>query len=135
MKQRIIPVEFSVMTMTPQGWPAEAICSQKKGPAAFLTVAVPPKSRAYFFRDLITGASLFINANKTFQLIDRDGYNSGIVQAEQISINRSNVSIWHQDQRFSFTCHANLMTGFCFGWLIDRIYGKSCRVLDPGKTV
>ncbi len=134
MKQKLIPLEFSVITITSRDWQTGTIRLTNEKPSAFLTIAVPPESRVYCFRDSITGASLFINANNTFRLIDRDGYNSGTVWTRQMVFEKNNVSIWHQDQRFSFTCNANLKTGFCFGWLIDRTYGKSCRVLDPGRT-
>ncbi|MFO8101986.1 MAG: hypothetical protein R6U37_07475 [Dehalococcoidia bacterium] len=134
MRQSIIPVEFSVMAITSQDWLTETVCPQRKTSSAFLTIAVSPQERVYFFRDLITGTALFINVNNTFKLIDRDGYNSGIVRANQMNFNRNDVSIWHQDQRFSFTCTANLHTSFCFGWLVDRRFSKSLRILDPGRA-
>lgn len=134
MKRSIIPIEFSVMSITPPEWREQGFDSSTTGSTAFLTTTVPPRSRVYTFRDFVTGTSLFICANNTFRLIDRNGYNSGVVRARQMIRNRHNVNIWHQDGRFSFTCHAHLTTGFCFGWLIDRNAGKSYRILDPGRT-
>ena len=132
MSQRLIPMEFSVIAVTSPGWRVEEYSSANT--TAMLTIGINNASRIHLFRDLITGTSLWINSNSTFQLSDPAGYNSGTVLAQQMVLKQDDISVWHQDQRFSFTCHANLKTGFCFGWLIDRTYSKSYRVLDPGRV-
>ena len=100
------------MAITSQDWLTETIRPQINDSPTFLTVAVSPEDRFHFFRDLITGAALFINVNNTFQMMDREGYNSGIVRAKQMNFNCNEVNVWHQDPRFSFTCTANLRTSF-----------------------
>ncbi|MFO8009621.1 MAG: hypothetical protein R6U89_02300 [Dehalococcoidia bacterium] len=135
MKSRPIPTEFSVITLTPQSRREKDISLPPSRSNAVLAMAIPPNARSHFFRDLATGTSLCINTNNTFRLIDPDGYSTGVVWAQQMVFKEHDVSVWHQDQRFSFTCHASLRTGFCFGWLIDRLYSRSYRVLDPGRVV
>ncbi|GEM_PF-3143530 len=134
MSQQLIPMEFSVIAVTPSGWRVEELSSANSNVTALLTIGVSRADRAHLFRDLITGTSLWIYSNSTFQLSDPDGYSSGTIWAQQMVFTQNDVSVWHQDWRFSFTCNANFKTGFCFGWLIDRRYNKSYRILDPGRV-
>lgn len=134
MRHLVIPDKFSVLIATPCEWRINGNPSLGEDISACMAISVPSKSRAYFFRDLQMGTILCIASNNTFSLHDPAGYRSGIIQAQQMKFEVNGISVWHQDQRFSFTCQADITTGFCFGWLIDRRYSKSYRILDPGKT-
>ena len=130
---QLLKINFSILTVTPHSWRPYP---QREGTGenAFLLASGYQTSRSHFFRDLQTGIILCICSNSTFFLQDPKGYASGTVLAQQMQFEGHDINVWHQDQRFSFTCQANLITGFCFGWLIDRRYSKSYRILDPGKT-
>lgn len=125
-------MNLSVFALAPSMEQTKELISNSKD-AILLTVDAIPGTRAHFFQDLINGTSLWLKSNGIFQLNDLSGYNSGAILAQKMVFANNDISIWHQDQRFSFTCKVNLKTGFCFGWLIDRRYSKSYRILDPGK--
>ena len=134
MKQRSTPGNFSVFTLTPSEWRDNEYSSIDSNIAAMLTIRFERTNHSHFFRDLQTGTILCINSNSTFSLKDTGGYVSGTILAQQMHFKRHSICVRHQDQRFSFTCNADLKTGFCFGWLVDRRYSKSYRILDPGKV-
>ncbi len=134
MMKELIQTSFSVIVFGPTMEKFTNCISNDPDASAILTIGVERVIQAHFFHDLICGTSLWLKANGTFQLNDPSGYNTGPVLAQKMVFADDDVSIWHQDLRISFTCQANLKTGFCFGWLIDRRYSKSCRILDPGKA-
>ncbi len=135
MDQRLTPSKFSTFIITPSGWRNDEYSYTNSNIAAMLTINIEKTNHSHFFRDLQTGTVLCINSNSTFSLNDMVGYASGTIFAQRMQLKRNSIIIWHQDQRFSFTCNADLKTGFCFGWLVDRRYGKSYRILDPGKAI
>jgi len=127
-------MELSIFTFTPVGWRSH---SEKHGlisrENALMLAGAQRTERTHFFRDLQTGMLLCLNANHTFSVMDPGGYTSGIIRAQRMAFKGNGVTVWHQDERFSFTCQADLRSGFCFGWLVDRSRGKSYRILDPGR--
>lgn len=134
MTKHLIPMNFSVIVLGPSMAKIQDGNSIDRNTNMVMTTDAPPAIQTHIFQDVVNGTSLWLKSCGTFQLNDRYGYNSGTVLAQQMVFEKDDISVWHQDERFSFTCHANLKTGFCFGWLIDRTYSKSCRILDPGKA-
>jgi hypothetical protein len=134
MNKGYVPDQVSFLVATPRNWHKRKVITSSENPLILITASVQSENKAFFFRDLQMGTILGIYSNNTFSLQDPAGYNSGIIFARQMRFEGYDISVWHQDDRFSFTCQANHVTGFCFGWFIDRTYGKSCRILDPGKT-
>lgn len=129
---RLSEIRFSILTVTPPDWHLHV--RNRTGQNAFLLARTNLPLDSHVFRDLQTGTILIINSDSTFSVNDPEGYTSGKVRAQQMQFEGHHINIWHQDWRFSFTCSANLKTSFCFGWLVDRRFCKSCRILDPGRT-
>ena len=134
MDRYTIPLDLSVIVTIPSGWQETSGLSDCDS-NAILTVGVTGAQHSLCFRDLHNGTVLHINSDSTFTLHDSSGYTSGAVHAQQMQFEGYDMNIWHQDRRFTFTCNVNLATGFCFGWLIDRSFRKSWRILDPGIRV
>lgn len=131
MNGRLLPMRFSVIAVA---MPLRDAFGPSGNVDAVLTLTLSRTDQSYFFTDLESGVLLWLSTNNTFQLADPSGYNSGAVRAQQMQFEGNEISVWHQDERLSFSCHANTSTGFCFGWLIDRTCSRSCRILDPGRT-